>query len=252
MTITTDNYEQYLFRYAEGDLSPDERSAVEVWLAQHPEASEELENYLACPPLAPAPIPYPDKGALRLRATVFAFPWRYAAAACVALLLGMGIWQYLSNTKDEPVFMRTGTSALPMMAENHNFLTIAKRKQPAVRLPKTITCRQETCTPVVSYRQDACTPEYDISSMEERPAVAEVPTVQPLPEEEKVVIIYEEILVPCTIEEPVLAWVEVDSTYSPTLADRLEDWSSQYTNQFYSQYQMARAKMLTRLSHRPF
>lgn len=248
MTITTDNYEQYLFRYAEGDLSSDERSTVEVWLAQHPEASEELENYLACPPLPPAPIPYPDKGALRLRATVFAFPWRYAAAACVALLLGMGIWRYLSNTKDEPVLMRTGTSALPMMAENRNFLTIAKRKQPAVRLPKTITRMQETCTPAVSYCQDACTPEYDISSMGEMPTVAEVPTH----EEETVVIIYEEILVPCTIEEPVLAWVEVDSTYSPTLADRLEDWSSQYTCQFYSQYQMARAKVLTSLSRRPF
>ena len=44
-TIDNNNYELWLLRYAEGDLTATEREAVEAWLADHPEAAEELALY---------------------------------------------------------------------------------------------------------------------------------------------------------------------------------------------------------------
>ena len=50
-TIDNNNYELWLLRYAEGDLSAEEHEAVEVWLAGHPEAAEELALYDEAPRL---------------------------------------------------------------------------------------------------------------------------------------------------------------------------------------------------------
>lgn len=46
-----DNYELWLLRYAEGELSEREREMVEAWLAGHPEAAEELALYASAPRL---------------------------------------------------------------------------------------------------------------------------------------------------------------------------------------------------------
>ena len=44
-TIDNNNYELWLLRYAEGELTVAECEAVEAWLASHPEAAEELALY---------------------------------------------------------------------------------------------------------------------------------------------------------------------------------------------------------------
>lgn len=49
--IDNNNYELWLLRYAEGELSAVEREAVEVWLADHPGAAEELALYNEAPRL---------------------------------------------------------------------------------------------------------------------------------------------------------------------------------------------------------
>ncbi len=49
--IDNNNYELWLLRYAEGDLTAAEREAVEAWLAGHPEAAEELSLYNEAPRL---------------------------------------------------------------------------------------------------------------------------------------------------------------------------------------------------------
>lgn len=49
--IDDNNYELWLLRYAEGELSVAEREAVEAWLARHPEAAEELALYGEAPKL---------------------------------------------------------------------------------------------------------------------------------------------------------------------------------------------------------
>ena len=50
-TIDNNNYELWLLRYAEGELTAVEREAVEAWLADHPEAAEELFLYSEAPRL---------------------------------------------------------------------------------------------------------------------------------------------------------------------------------------------------------
>ena len=51
ITINDTNYELFLLQYAEGMLSDIERSEVEAWLADHPEAAEELALYSVAPRL---------------------------------------------------------------------------------------------------------------------------------------------------------------------------------------------------------
>lgn len=50
-TIDNNNYELWLLRYAEGELSAAERAEVEAWLESHPEAAEELALYDEAPRL---------------------------------------------------------------------------------------------------------------------------------------------------------------------------------------------------------
>ena len=45
MTITTDNYELWFYRYCEGELDERERREVEAFAAQHPALAEELSLY---------------------------------------------------------------------------------------------------------------------------------------------------------------------------------------------------------------
>ncbi len=51
ITIDDSNYELWLLRYAEQELTTEEREAVEAWLAEHPEAAEELALYNDAPRL---------------------------------------------------------------------------------------------------------------------------------------------------------------------------------------------------------
>ncbi len=50
-TIDNNNYELWLLRYAEGELTDSERLEVEAWLQSHPEAAEELALYNEAPRL---------------------------------------------------------------------------------------------------------------------------------------------------------------------------------------------------------
>ena len=50
-TIDNNNYELWLLRYAEDELTATERNAVETWLVDHPEAAEELALYSEAPRL---------------------------------------------------------------------------------------------------------------------------------------------------------------------------------------------------------
>ena len=56
MTITSDNYESWFYRYSEGELNAEQRAAVEAFAAQHPDLAEELTLYdpsLKLPPSCP-------------------------------------------------------------------------------------------------------------------------------------------------------------------------------------------------------
>lgn len=82
--ITPENYEGWLMRYADGELTAAERRQVEAFLAEHPDLREELDevNSVRVTPLV-ATMP----GKERLLRSEPAAVWRRVAAAAVLLVV---------------------------------------------------------------------------------------------------------------------------------------------------------------------
>ncbi len=110
MKITEENYELYLFQYAEGMLSDDERREVEAFLDAHPDIREEFALY--DPKLTVVGLPkmkYEGKAALKHNTFALWPVLRYAAAV---LLLAAVVAFFL---------LRNGESTkpnTPVVAEN--------------------------------------------------------------------------------------------------------------------------------------
>lgn len=116
MTITTNNYEDWLYQYCEGLLDDEQRAAVEAWLAEHPEAAEEAALYDSELRLTPTAETCPDKEILMRHEPQRVALWRWAAAACVAALLTAGVWLlWPESENDTPVVaeQRTEAQAVP-------------------------------------------------------------------------------------------------------------------------------------------
>lgn len=112
-TIDNNNYELWLLRYAEDELTATERNAVETWLADHPEAAEELALYSEAPRLErDETVRY---AAVPQQSTEPLWPallrWSAAAAVVVALMvpaLRMGTMGQLEP--QEPLMVATAQS----------------------------------------------------------------------------------------------------------------------------------------------
>lgn len=111
MTITTNNYEDWLYRYCEGLLDDGQRAAVEAWLAEHPEAAAEASLYDPGLRLNPTCEACPDKESLMRHEPQRTALWRRTAAACAAALLAAGAWLIWPGGKSE--------NAAPVTAERH-------------------------------------------------------------------------------------------------------------------------------------
>ena len=94
VTIDDSNYELWLVRYADGELSTTERVAVEAWLAQHPAAAEELAFYNEAPRLAADTSVHYAGGQHRVAVAPLwrkAGSWAAAAAVVAALMLPLKV-----------------------------------------------------------------------------------------------------------------------------------------------------------------
>ena len=104
MTITTDNYELWFYRYCEGELDERERREVEAFAAQHPALAEELSLYDPGLKLQAAPMVYADKEHLMHREQRVVPLWRWAVAACLAAAAVAGVWRLtLTGTPEGPM-----------------------------------------------------------------------------------------------------------------------------------------------------
>lgn len=128
MKITEDNYELYLFQYAEGLLSDDERREVEAFLDSHPDIREEFALY--DPTLTVAGLPkmkYEGKAALKHNTFALWPVLRYAAAV---LLLAAVVAFFL---------LRNGESTkpdTPVVAENQSQTTVTTTSNETTPAPQ--------------------------------------------------------------------------------------------------------------------
>jgi len=99
---------EFLVAQAEGDLDAVQLAAMEQYLSLHPEARRE-QRLIAAARVLPEPVAFPLKQALLKRESRVLPLWtRWAAAASIALLLGMG-WWWLGNGRDtRPQVAQTG------------------------------------------------------------------------------------------------------------------------------------------------
>lgn len=101
--INMDNYESYLYLYQEGELDSTTRTEVERFLLEHPDIREEMETYYD-----PTLVVTAEPPARKTRRIIPL--WRWAAAACIIIALGYGIWTTTSTT--------VGTGNESLVAEN--------------------------------------------------------------------------------------------------------------------------------------
>lgn len=94
--ITMENYEGWLMRYADGELTGAERAEAEAFLAEHPALREEMEAVAAVKVTPPVAV-MPNRERL-LRRTAVPVWGRVAAAVAVAVA---ALW-LLMPTAEEP------------------------------------------------------------------------------------------------------------------------------------------------------
>jgi hypothetical protein len=125
-TIDNNNYELWLLRYAEGELTDSERLEVEAWLQSHPEAAEELALYNEAPRLEADPtVTYAATEKFHLSPFTFHLSpllrWSAAAAVLIALMLPalrMGTMDTLEP--QQPLLATTTIPATPEIPEIQN------------------------------------------------------------------------------------------------------------------------------------
>lgn len=98
--ITMDNYEGWLMRYIDGELSDSEHAEVERFLQDHPEQREEMEELRKLFVTAPLAT-FAGKEALLKKESLAWTPSRRASAAAVLLLLAGGVWLLQHNHSKE-------------------------------------------------------------------------------------------------------------------------------------------------------
>lgn len=89
-TINRTNYDAYLFLYQEGELDAKGVAEVENFLAQNPDIKAEMEQFYD-PELVVTAQPTKKR--------ITFVPWRWTAAACVALVAGGVAWYQLQSPR---------------------------------------------------------------------------------------------------------------------------------------------------------
>ena len=111
--ITMENYEGWLMRYADGELTDDERRMTEAFLDGHPDLREELDG-VAAVRVTPMLVTMPHKERLLHKDTTFAW-WRVAASVAVLVLSGTTLI-FLTREPDEENLMAE-VKPTPMVVE---------------------------------------------------------------------------------------------------------------------------------------
>lgn len=110
MNINDTNYELWLLRYAEQELTDAERTEVEQWLATHPDAAKELALYNEAPRLQrDEKVRYVAVPRQQIQPLWKAASRWAAAAAVIAALMIPGLHNTSNNTSTPPLLTASNT-----------------------------------------------------------------------------------------------------------------------------------------------
>lgn len=201
-TINNNNYELWLVRYADGDLTADERKAVEQWLEGHPEAAEELKLYNEAPQLErdesvqyEATVLQPTERVRPLWPSVL----RWSAVAAVVVLLAIPAVRWLTPQEQPVVMAQAEPEAVPVIAADSLATPV---ETPAVERRSMVAARpQPEEEPLLAEAVEEVAPE------EPEPEVF-VPEVEPLLAEEAPVEVKEASTTEPAVEEQQLIYVD--------------------------------------------
>lgn len=148
-TIDNNNYELWLLRYAEGDLTAGERAAVETWLASHPDAVEELALYNEAPRLEKdESVRY---GATPLHRPMPLWPavLRFGAAAAVVLLLMLPAMRMgIMDRMEAPLFVAENRPVAETPQQQQQLPVIQPTPRPVPSIASIPSIETDTSTPV--------------------------------------------------------------------------------------------------------
>ena len=265
MIITTDNYEEYFYRYGEGELTAEERAAVERFAAQHPELGEGLSLYDSSLKLEEPPMVYPDKeGLLRheakvlplfqhtpaLRATPLKRGW--AVAACVAAVLIGGVWMMWPSGEPTEQAGMVARNRQPVASTNPIEPMVQKQEEMptfVVEPTEPIAQPTEPTAPLPVEPTEQVT-QYEPPVIEEPAMLAEAASLPEPQQEDTVVIEFIEMTIFPTYQPMV---EEVTVAYQPTVGDRFRAFRSRVSNTVrdyaYQSYSDTRAELLTRINY---
>ncbi len=132
------NYESYALDYLEGQLTPEDQQAFQVFLEQHPEVAAELEG-LDEFQLTPPVITYPNTSALHRRAG-FSKGWAMAAGWALLVTLSGIWWLQIPTQQNAPTIVQIEESnpasiTLERVSVSHTPSTesLSAEIQPALR-----------------------------------------------------------------------------------------------------------------------
>ena len=151
--INNNNYELWLVRYADGDLTAAERAAVEQWLEGHPEAAEELKLYSEAPRLErDESVHYTAAVPGRVQ-PLWPAVLRWSAAAAVVAALVVPAVRWLSP-QEQPVVV---AQAEPEVTDDSLVVPV---EAPAVDRKSTVATRpQMEAEPLLAEAAEEAVPE---------------------------------------------------------------------------------------------
>lgn len=119
--FTESNYEDFFVAYHENDLDEVQKKQLNDFLAYNPILVNEL-NYLGKVRVSHKNEVFPNKDRIK-KSPVIIPMFRYAAAASVAILLGMGVFKFIGVEQDTPASMALEKMPFFMLPEVDNYMS---------------------------------------------------------------------------------------------------------------------------------
>lgn len=186
MKTNLENYEERFVDYMEGLLDATEMREVEAFVAQHPELEKDFKLFCSTKLEPDTNVVYTKKESLMRPATVIRplFLKMAAAAACLALLIGIG-FRFLKphqGLEQQPMMAELSPITAQPISVQQNTQELRKSDAKPISLPKktTRTKATETNAPVEPAETIAAAEPVElITATEPIALIAAVPSVAP-------------------------------------------------------------------------